>query len=180
MATQSATPSSKTPPDDGPDPRPGSGSNGQPNGPRGDEPTIELTAHARTIAAETTESVAALLRHSQDATARWTQTWTESMLRFNPLTMLSVARRGLTAAGRDDPGLEPLLRGTRAWAETGFDIAVAALATQRRYVDQALTVQRQLLGQVLDTSAGLAAATRTAPADATEPRPGTRARQATR
>jgi hypothetical protein len=84
------------------------------------------------------------MRRAHDATIDAFKQWSDRVA-GTPITLLS-GDAGAVFSGK-------------AWADGAFEVTETLLAAQRQYVDQFLTIQRQLLGNLLDSNFTLTKAT---------------------
>lgn len=119
-------------------------------------PTGRATEPADATAHETTEAVGEALRKGQDAVLRSVEMGTELMTRLSPLTLLAAGDQDETRYGEARPAVPAFP--AAAWADGVFDLIETGLTAQRRYVDQLLAAQRNLVGRMLDTGTNIAAA----------------------
>lgn len=132
-------------------------------GPHRVKPTVTeiLTGTAPPAAAD--GHLEQIARQAQDGALRAVRVWTELCTRA-PMAVLGAARTapqqngGADGTAGDQPEDAPVAWSGRAWSDVGFDLFATALAGQRRLVDQTLSTQRNLVGQLCDTAGGLAAA----------------------
>lgn len=173
MATSATT--KNTRPDDQSDPD----DRTRPNGQRADDATpqasdaAQVSDTARDATAAPTAALGQLLRQGQDDALRTARVWTGLLTMMNPVALLGarMADEPGDLEDRDDRPRGDAMFPARAFTDGAFEILGTALATQRRYVDEALSTQRryvdqmlgtqrQLVGQALDAGATLAALTR--------------------
>jgi hypothetical protein len=83
------------------------------------------------------------MRKAHDATIDAFKQWSDR-LAGTPITLLS-GDAGAVLSGK-------------AWVDGTFEVTETLLAAQRRYIDQFLTNQRQLVGSLLDSNFSLAKA----------------------
>lgn len=135
------------------------------NGGRSDDRVGEragrVAEQARESAQGATAAVGQLVRRGQDDALRAARLWTELLTRSNPLTLLTGRsdETGPDAAGSGTGAEVAAGFPAAAWAEGAFELVKTTLATQRRFVDQVLSAQRQLVAQFLDAGASIATAT---------------------
>lgn len=125
----------------------------RPTGPE-QGPTVEQTAadlgeRWREATTETSTAIQDVARHNQEAAARAADALLELTLQLNPVALFGRAVRSL---GDDD---RP--SGARDVVDDGFRMAETALATQRGFVDQLLTAQRRVIGEIVAVGASLTA-----------------------
>jgi hypothetical protein len=114
------------------------------NGGRAEEVTAGVAEQTRKAVVGTASAVQEGLRQIPVPTVDLLQMWTGMVVGI-PFTLLAGSDKGAILSGK-------------TWVDGTFEIAQSMSAAQRQYVDNVLAIQRQVVGQFVDSSWTLATA----------------------
>ncbi|MFR9805235.1 hypothetical protein ACL02T_23560 [Pseudonocardia sp. RS010] len=125
-------------------------------GPPVEQAATEVGERWREMTAETSAAIREVVRHNQKAATRAADAVLELALQLNPVALFGRAVRGMS----DDTTSDDRPSGARGVVDDGFGTAERALATQRGYVDQLVTAQRRVIGEIVAVGERLSAISR--------------------